>query len=194
MKRKKTNRLRNTMIAAIFLVVAALVVPTAYNAILKWIYPLTYGDIVAKYSKTYELDPNLIMGIIKAESNFDANAVSDKGAKGLMQITETTGEWIAGKIGLESFQTEDLFKPTINIRLGCWYVNYLSSLFDGDLDLAILAYNAGSGNVKSWLEDDNYTDSEGNLIKIPFGETDEFLKRVKGNAEKYKLLYKEGIS
>jgi soluble lytic murein transglycosylase len=156
---------------------------------LKINYPLKYREEVFKYADNYQVDTYLIFAIIKAESGFKPNAVSKKNARGLMQITETTGKWIADKIGIKNYSFDSLFNPDTNIRMGCWYVKWLLDYFNNNADLAIAAYNGGTGNVKEWLKDRNLSDSGDSLNKIPFKETNDFLKRVKNYVSVYKKLY-----
>ncbi len=194
MKKSRSRNRGCLLITLLLLISAIIIVPYIYNTVMKMIYPLNYSETVAKYSAKYDVDAYLIMGIIKAESNFNQNAVSSKEAKGLMQITDSTGVWAAAKAGITDFTTDSLYDPTINIQIGCWYIKYLEDEFNGNIDYAILAYNGGSGNVKKWLSNSDYTNSKGELTKIPFKETEDFLKRVTGNRDAYKKIYKEGIS
>jgi soluble lytic murein transglycosylase len=76
-----------------------------------------------------------------------------------------------------------LSEPETNIRIGCWYLNYLNGLFDGNDDYMIAAYNAGQGNVQEWIKTDETLES------IPFPETENYLKKVKAFYEIYKGLY-----
>ena len=84
------------------------------------------------------MDPYLVLAVIKTESNFNENVESNKGAKGLMQIMDSTGEWIASKLEVDNFKDEMLFDPEINIKFGCWYINNLLIEFN-DLSLALAA-------------------------------------------------------
>ena len=88
----------------------------------KYIYPLKYEEMVEKYSKEYNLDFYLVMAIIKTESSFRASAVSEKGAKGLMQITDNTAKYIAKELKESDFE---IFSPETNIKFGCYYLRYL---------------------------------------------------------------------
>ena len=142
-------------------------------------------NYVEFYSKEYNLDENLVYSIIKAESKFKEDAVSRKGAKGLMQIGDGTRDWAAEELKLEKV---DIFKPQDNIRIGCWYLNRLYREF-GDLDLVIAAYNGGSGNVKKWLADEEFSSDGENLETIPFKETASYVEKVKYNYEMYKKIY-----
>jgi len=151
-------------------------------------YPLKYRDLVIKYSERYNLDPYLVLAVIKAESSFRHTAVSRKNARGLMQITEGTGKWSAEKIGLKDYTTDMLFDPEVNINIGCWYLSWLYDEF-GDTDLVLAAYNAGSGNVTKWLNDRELSSTGRSLDRIPFRETEKYLKKVRNSYMIYKKLY-----
>ncbi|HHV98103.1 MAG TPA: lytic transglycosylase domain-containing protein [Clostridiaceae bacterium] len=172
------------LIAFLLLVIAVLI-----NNIAKIIFPLKYTDLIVKYSNENKIDPYLVFAIIKAESGFDPNARSHKNAIGLMQITEKTGKWGAESLNIKDFKTSDLYDPEINIKIGCWYINTLLKEFNNNEDLAIAAYNGGSGNVNSWLKDSKYSSSGADLDKIPFKETERYLKRVKNYRAIYKKIY-----
>lgn len=151
-------------------------------------FPIKYEDVVTKYAKTYELDPLMVYSIIKVESSFNEKAESNKGARGLMQITPSTGEWIAEKLKIEEFQSEDLFRPETNIMMGTWYINYLIKKFD-DINLVIAAYNAGPGSVQNWLSDEKISYTGEELNKIPYKETENYVKKFNNAYEQYKELY-----
>lgn len=131
------------------------------------------------YSKEYELEPALIYSVIKAESDFDKIAVSPSGALGLMQLLPTTAKWIAEELG-EYYEPNFLFNEDVNIKYGCFYLNYLYDKF-GDMDTVICAYNAGETKVRDWLDDGRV-----NPEKIDYLETKEYLKRVKN----FYIIYK----
>lgn len=169
------------------IVVIVLFVGVKYS-IKKYIYPYKYSEIVNKCSYKYDLDPYLVLAVIKTESNFNESAESSKGAKGLMQIMDSTGEWIAGKLGVDNFSPNMLSEPEINIEFGCWYLNNLLNEFD-DLSLALAAYNGGSGNVTKWLNDPEYSSDGESLTYIPFKETKKYVDKVSTRYNVYKFLY-----
>ena len=103
-------------------------------------------------AQNYDIDPLLVYAVIKAESNFDVNAVSNAGAMGLMQIMPETYEWLASKEGITDVSQEDLLNPEINIKYGCMFLSILLERYP-QLSSAVAAYNAGFGNVDNWLED-----------------------------------------
>jgi len=152
-------------------------------------YPLTYSQHVEKYSQEYGLDQNLVYSIIKAESGFDAQAISPRNAKGLMQILDSTGEWAAEKIGIGNFESRMLFEPQTNIRIGCWYIERLLNQYDQNIELALAAYNAGSGNVSKWLKDTSISRNGKTLDRIPFEETKKYVDKIKKYNNMYKKLY-----
>lgn len=188
MHKKKRKRARNVLVFVIALLVIALIIDYS-TTVLKMIYPLKYKEYVFEYSAESGIDPYLVFAVIKAESGFDPNARSNKAAMGLMQITEQTGAWGASILKLNDFKTEDLYKPEINIRIGCWYLQQLMKEFANNIDLVIAAYNGGSGNVKQWLKNKELSSSGEHLDKIPFKETENFLARVKNYHSIYRRLY-----
>ena len=155
---------------------------------LKRTFPELYMDSVERYAKDYGVDPLLVLAIIKTESNFDNEAVSQKGAKGLMQIMESTAQWIGSKMEMGYYDSNLLHNPDCNIKMGVWYLRWLSDKYN-DIDLAIIAYNGGVGNVDRWLADSNYSNDGRSLSKIPFEETSNYLFKVKFAYKVYRFLY-----
>ncbi len=161
----------------------------ATYSVKKYVYAYKYEEYINKYSEMYDLDPLLVLSVMKTESKFNEKAESKKGAKGLMQIMDETGTWAAEEVGIEYFRTNLLFSPEINIQLGCWYLDNLLDQFE-DLSLALAAYNAGSGNVTKWLEDPQYSKTGEELDHIPFPETKKYVDKVITNYNIYKYLYR----
>lgn len=151
----------------------------------RYVYPLAYKEIVFEYADKYDLDRALIFSMIKTESGFNKKAKSSKDAIGLMQIRENTGKYIAEKLGIYDFNLED---ERTNINFGCYYVKYLYSRFN-DINLSIIAYNAGEGNVANWLADKNLSEDGKTLKNIPFKESEKYLEKIIKNRDKYKKLY-----
>jgi len=131
-----------------------------------------------------DLEPALILAVIKAESSFRENAESHRGARGLMQLMPATAEEIAKHLAMTDFSAEDLWQPEKNIAMGCFYLNRLYKIFDC-AELALAAYNAGQGNVKRWLSDPKISEDGESLDTIPFPETDKYVNRV----EFYRRIY-----
>jgi soluble lytic murein transglycosylase len=176
-------------IFAVVLVVATIIFITIYG-VKNIVFPYKYKEYIDKYSQEYDVDPLLVLSVIKGESNFNSKAESNKGAKGLMQIMDSTGQWISDEIGIKDFTPNMLFDEETNIRLGCWYLKNLEIEF-GSLDLALAAYNAGSGNVTKWLKDERYSRTGDTLTYIPFAETKKYVDKVKTNYNIYKYFYRD---
>ena len=172
----------------VWLIIAIILLFGGKYIIKRYIYPYKYSEIVNEFSYKYNLDPFLVLAVIKTESNFNEDAESSKGAKGLMQIMDSTGEWIASKVGVDDFNPNMLYEAEVNFEFGCWYLNNLLNEFD-DLSLALAAYNGGSGNVTKWLNDPEYSNDGESLTYIPFKETKKYVDRVSTRYNIYKFLY-----
>ncbi len=156
--------------------------------IILYIYPVKYVEIIDKYSKKYNISPELICAIINTESGFNKNEVSPKGAKGLMQIMESTANWAATTESIENYDYNNIFSPELNIQIGCWYISWLNKKFDNDKTLVLAAYNAGNGNITKWLQNPEYSKDGKTLSVIPFKETENYIKKVSSAERFYKHL------
>jgi soluble lytic murein transglycosylase len=142
-----------------------------------FLFPLKYKNQIETYSQKYNLPPSLIASIVNVESGYNKNATSKANAKGLMQLLDSTADEIALKLNYTNY---DIFNIETNIEFGCYYLSYLLTLYDNDLKLALCAYNAGLTNVNSWIKNDDYYNSK-TLVKIPFKETENYIKKIKIN-------------
>jgi soluble lytic murein transglycosylase len=138
-------------------------------------YPLRYEAIVRGHARNYDLDPSLLAAVIYTESKFNANARSEAGAIGLMQLLPDTAQGIAVRTGGSKFVVADLYVPELNVRYGAWYLRHLLDRY-GDERTALAAYHAGQGNVDEWRK-------EG--VGIQFPETRSYVDKV----EKVKVVY-----
>jgi soluble lytic murein transglycosylase len=182
---RKSNFIQLTFL----ILILCLIIFTGWTTV-RFLFPLHYQESIEKYAHLNKLDPALVAAVIKTESNFNPFAMSNKDARGLMQITPQTGRWIAERMNLKEYDDDMLYDPVINIRLGCWYINYLFNYYGGDFTLAIAAYNGGNGNVDKWLKDARFSRNGKKLDVIPFVETDKFVKRVQNNYKFYHSIYK----
>ena len=159
--------------------------------LLRPFYPYSHRSLIEKYARENEIDPFLIAAVIRVESKFNHKAQSAPGARGLMQIMPETGMWVAEKMNLGQITIDDLYRPEINIQLGCWYIAHLKECFNGNLLVGLAAYNAGRGNVQKWLEQGTWDGREETISQIPFGETRHFLRKIQRDYVVYKMLYEE---
>ena len=179
-------------IIILVLIGMAVILGYAYEQVLfawhRYRHPIEYKEHVMRYSEIYNIPPEIIFSVIKAESSFRSNVVSPAGAIGLMQMMPETFAWLTGKIG-DNHEEGMLFDPATNIRYGTFYLNYLYGLF-GDWNLVFAAYNGGQGNVRNWMSNPEIV-RNGVLIidAIPFPETRNYVTRVNRNIEMYRRLY-----
>lgn len=154
-------------------------------------YPLMYTAEITSAAEEYNLSPALIAAIVRNESSFRPRAESGVGARGLMQLMPKTAEWIAEKLRIQDFSFEQMYEPAKNIQFGCWYLNYLSTLFNGDPLCVVCAYHAGQGEISSWLSNPLIS-SDGTtmaLEKLPEGPTKLYAGRVTRDYGIYQAKY-----
>lgn len=159
-----------------------------YKNILKINYKTEYSVYVEKYSNEFNIDKWLIYSIIKAESNFDKGATSRKGASGLMQLMDKTAKEVAENEVIEYESGTTLYDPEKNIQLGVIYYSNLLEQF-GNQNVALAAYNAGSGNVSKWIKDGIIKVDGSDIENIPFKETNLYVRKILRDYKMYKLLY-----
>lgn len=159
----------------------AVIICIAFS-VLKHLFPRSYHDIMDEYCNKYNVDINLASAVAKAESNFNENSVSSAGAKGIMQLTDSTFDFCRENAVISD---SDIFDPDTNIHAGVWYLSYLATKYNGNTENILAAYNAGMGNVDRWLEDKRYSSDGKTLSDIPFPETERYVEKV----NRYKAIY-----
>ena len=157
-------------------------------AILRYQYPLAFLPEVLAMSEEYGLPPSLVSAIMLCESRNDSNAVSRRGAVGLMQLMPATAAEIAEKLEMHHYSEVMLMDPTTNIRFGCYYLNYLFDRFGNRPAIVIAAYNAGPNRVQGWMEEYGLTEN-GTLLEIPYPETANYVVKVQRSEMMYLALY-----
>jgi len=150
--------------------------------------PLRHDDIIRQQAADKHVDAALIAAVIYEESRF-RDQTSRAGARGLMQITPETAEFIAHRSGGVLFQQSDLSTPQVNIAYGVWYLRYLIDHYDGNETLAVAAYNAGQSNVDSWVAEAGGPDHFDSAKHIPFPETRAYVENVQKRREQYRDRY-----
>ncbi len=155
----------------------------------KWMYPVKFEAEIQQASKRYQVDPFLILAIIRTESNFDANQISKKGAVGLMQVMPQTADWVIRQAAFDPMAIEYLNQPKVNIDVGAWYLSFLLKQYRGDMVMAIAAYNAGPGNVNTWVKHQRWEGTRETIEDIPYGETRHYVQRVLYYQKRYQEIY-----
>ena len=190
--RRAARRRRRTLVAlgGIALVVLAVVLamPLFQKAIQELTLPLSHADIIRQQAAEKHLDPALIAAVIYAESKFDPRP-SSAGAEGLMQILPQTAEYLARRSGGTAFTTADLATPQINIEYGSYYLRYLIDQYNGEVMLALAAYNAGEANVNLWVAEARMRGHPLAIDEIPFPETRDYVQRVLRARRDYRRTY-----
>ena len=182
--RKNAKKLLIILMTIILIII--LVVICANKLMIKILYKKEYSEFVNKYAQMYNVDENLIYSIIKVESNFDANAISSQNAQGLMQLMYTTAEEVARKNNIELTE-ENILEPDINIKLGTIYLSTLLEKYEC-IEVALAAYNAGSGNVDKWIENGIIKEDGSDIENIPFKETNNYVRKIIRDYEIYKKI------
>ena len=139
------------------------------------VFPKSYSNCIEKYSAEYGVEKELSYSIIRCESGFSPEKISNKGAVGLMQVMPSTAKWCCEQLGVE-YDYEYLKIPEYNARIGIFYLSYLKRKFNS-VDDVIKAYNAGETVVRDWNKNN----------KKPYEETSDYLKKVKLCMKVYKL-------
>jgi soluble lytic murein transglycosylase len=153
-------------------------------------YPQGYWESILQYARKYGQDPYFVAAIIREESQFHVEAVSPVGARGLMQVMPSTGEWVANSIKLPGFVTGKLFDSDTVINIGTWYIGHLMKRFKGDPLLTAAAYNAGPDAVSGWITRNGYgKDRDAFVESIPYMETRGYVKKVLRNYGEYRRIY-----
>lgn len=152
-------------------------------------FQIKYKDSINKYCKEYGVDKYLVYAMIKQESNFNNEAVSSAEARGLMQMTEDTFNWLKPQLGESSTTFDDLFDPDTNIRYGVFFISILEKNFS-EQNTVVAAYNAGMNITTKWLQDNNYSNDGATLHNIPYKETANYVDVVDYNYKKYLEIYK----
>lgn len=122
-----------------------------YSTDLDKVTRIELAEAIYEEAVSYNQDPKFILALIAIESSFQNQSVSEKGAKGLMQLMPYVAESLAQELGIEWNGDPTLFNPFLNVRMGMYYLSQLIIDFD-DLRVAMAAYNYGPTYVKSLIE------------------------------------------
>jgi soluble lytic murein transglycosylase len=150
-------------------------------------YPAPFREVFAEYSKTYGLDEAWVLGLVRQESRFVAEARSEAGATGLMQVMPRTARYVARKIGLRDYRGKSMSEVQTNVTLGTGYLKLVLDQL-GHPVLASAAYNAGPARARRWRDVSRPLEGAIYVETIPFPETRDYVKKVMANAAFYAAL------
>lgn len=190
----ENERLKNKKILVCGLIILILIVflMVFKNKIQRIFYPKSYEEFVSMYSDEYGVDENLVFAVIKAESNFQEDAVSHKDALGLMQIMKETAEDVARKYNIEidfNNSEREILNVQNNIKIGTKYLAVLLEKYK-NIEVAVAAYNAGIGTVDNWIEKEIIKSDGSDIENIPYKETNNYVRKILRNYKIYQDLYK----
>ena len=158
-----------------------------FNIFLTLTVPIKYEEEIDKTVEKTGINKALLLALIKQESNFKFDAVSNKGALGLTKLMPTTIDYVTEKFSVET-KISDIFIPEKNIYLGAIYLKDLIERFKSE-KLALIAYNAGPSNLKKWL-DEGIINENLSVENIPFEETKKYVQNIEKLKKRYELLLK----
>ena len=148
-------------------------------------YPYAYWDIVEPVSQQHDIDPLLVLSVMREESTFDPGAKSTAGALGLMQIMPQTAFSLNRNLHLKMTNASHVWNIKNNIHVGAFYLSTLVKEF-GSCAYALAAYNAGEERVRKWIHEGNYKSIDEFIEDIPYSETRNYVKRVMTTLFEYK--------
>ncbi|MBI2677509.1 MAG: transglycosylase SLT domain-containing protein [Candidatus Koribacter versatilis] len=152
------------------------------------LFPKIYWPDLTKHATANNLDPFLVAALIRQESEFNPSAVSRANAIGLMQLLPSVGKKLAKDLKLKGYSNSQLTVPNVNLQLGSTYFRQMLDKYDGQVEYALAAYNAGSDRVQDW-RGEPYRDIVEFVENIPFTETREYVQAIQRNVGVYRRLY-----
>ncbi len=196
--RKKASRQKKRpfwqplIIILVLLVLAALAIVPGGRKLYEAAYPRKYSEFVNYYADKYQIDPLMLYTVIRTESGFNPEAQSNVDARGLMQITQETFDWIKSKIAPgEDLEFMDLYDPETNIRFGSFYFFQCLNRYQGDLATAAAAYHSGWGTVDQLLKNSEYSQNGETLSVFPYTQMDRYVAKITKSYSAYQELYNE---
>jgi soluble lytic murein transglycosylase len=162
---------------------------SAPEEVLRALFPMPYHEPINRFSNARNLDPFLVLSIMRQESKFKRFARSPAFARGLMQIIPSTATRLASDVGLKEFSLEHLYSPEVNINLGTRYIQDLSGRFGKRVEVIAAGYNSGESNVRRWLDCTSTNETFEFFSNIDLPETRTYVMIVRTNYEAYRRTY-----
>lgn len=184
------------LLVVLFLFLGVVNFPAIQHLVQTKLYPTPYTEYVEKYSQQYDLDPLLVYSFIRTESSFKPDARSNVDARGLMQITEMTFDWIKPRVEAdESVVFGDLYDPETCIQFGTYYLSRCLTRYQGDVSTAAAAYHSGWGTVDKLLVNEAYSQDGETLDVFPYTQMNHYVTKISKTYAKYLEIYRpEGES
>jgi peptidoglycan lytic transglycosylase len=164
-------------------------IPQIPRPVWEGLFPRPFWDELKRDAAANRLDPHLVASLIRQESEFNPAAISRANAMGLMQLLPSVGKGLAKEMKIKHFSSDELLVANTNLQLGTRYFRHMVDHYDGQVEYALAAYNAGEDRVDDWRKNGNFADVEEFVESIPFTETREYVQAILRNAALYKLLY-----
>ena len=187
-------RLKNTVVRSVVIITIlclslgiGFVYQTIWHKIDLQNHPRDFSEYVVKYSEEYGVPEYILYAVIKTESNFESNRLSETGEIGLMQISPETFDWLL-TLTKEDQDAGILYDPETNVRYGAYMLSYLYTEYSRwNTVFAIL--EAGQDTVDAWMLDRDLVDELGNLVEFPDEDTENYVNQVNETMEVYRSLY-----
>jgi peptidoglycan lytic transglycosylase len=169
-------------------------IPQIPRPVWEGLFPRPFWDELKRDAAANHLDPHLVASLIRQESEFNPSAISHANAMGLMQLLPSVGKGLAKEMKIRHFSPDDLLVANTNLQLGTRYFKHMVDHYDGQVEYALAAYNAGEDRVDDWRKNGQFKDIEEFVESIPFRETREYVQAIMRNAIIYKLLYSKDLA
>lgn len=183
------KKLSKFLVVCVVIAFLAILIVNVADYCKKQFYPQKYQQYVEMYSEKYDMDSYLIYAVIKTESNFDEQAESNVGARGLMQLMNDAFDWVKYRMSDERVLTyDDMYNPEYNIEYGTYMLKLLTDEYK-DYETALAAYHAGRTSVNNWLADTANSADGKTLSEIPSQTTKHYVQKVMKAYEAYSNLY-----
>jgi soluble lytic murein transglycosylase len=153
------------------------------------LFPLPYRGELAADAARCGLDPYLVAGLVRQESEFNPGALSHAKAYGLTQVRPATGRMYARQAGLRRVNEQSLLQPAVNLKIGTTILRGMLDRNGGKLEQTLAAYNAGPNRAAEWIAWKSYREPAEFVESIPFTETRDYVQAVLRNQEIYRRLY-----
>jgi soluble lytic murein transglycosylase len=164
-------------------------IPQIPRPVWEGLFPRPFWVELKRDAAENHLDPHLVASLIRQESEFNPAAISRANAMGLMQLLPSVGKGLAKEMRIKHFSSDELLTANTNLQLGTRYFKHMVDHYDGQVEYALAAYNAGEDRVDDWRKNGKFADVEEFVESIPFTETREYVQAIMRNAVLYKLLY-----